>query len=183
MKDGIAMKKRLLLCLIVPITGLSLSSGCGESYGDPVPDLDAARDGVPIITYHYFNEGATPGRALRAIGAVLLNLPLLPPLEDWTISAGTFEKQLEYLGSKGYRTVTIDDVIGHMTGTKPLEGRCIALTFDDGDGSVYEYAYPLLVKYGMKGTLFVITSKMGQEWNELSLSSIDELREMQRQQR
>lgn len=180
MNTGCAMKKRLLLCLFISIAALSLSSGCGESYGDPIPDFDASRDGVPVITYHYFNEGATPDRALRAIGAVLLNLPLLPPLEEWTISAGTFEKHLEYLQANGYRSVTIDEVIRHMAGTKPLEGKCVALTFDDGDGSVYEYAYPLLIKYGMKGTLFIITSKMGQEWNELSLSSIDELREMQR---
>ena len=180
MKAGHARKKRLLLCLLISIAGLFLSYGCGESYGDPVPDFDAARDGVPIITYHYFSEGATPVRTLKAIGAVLLNLPLLPPLEDWTIPAGTFEKHLEYLQANGYRSVTIDDVIDHMTGTKPLEGKCVALTFDDGDGSVYQYAYPLLIKYGMKGTLFVITSKMGLEWNELSLSPIDELREMQR---
>ena len=180
MKPGFAIKKSLLLCLFLSIAAFSLSRGCAESYGDPVPDFDASRDGVPIITYHYFSEGATPDRALRSIGAVLLNLPLLPPLEEWTISAGTFEKHLEYLQANGYRSVTIDEVIDHMAGTKPLRGKCVALTFDDGDGSVYEYAYPLLVKHGMKGTLFVITSKMGQEWNELSLSSIDELREMQR---
>jgi len=180
MKTGYAMWTRLLLCLFVSIAGLSLSSGCGEGYGEPIPDFDATRDGVPIITYHYFSEGVTPGRALKSIGAVLLNLPLLPVLDDWTISAGTFEKHLEYLEANGYRTVTIDEVIDHMAGTKPLEGKCVALTFDDGDGSVYDYAYPLLEKYGMKGTLFVITSKIGQEWNELSLSPIDELREMQR---
>lgn len=174
------MRMRLLLCLLVPIAGLSLSGGCGEGHGDPVPDLRVERDGVPIITYHYFSEGVTPSRALRSIGAVLLNLPLLPPLDDWTISAGTFEKHLEYLQANGYRTVTIDEVIEHMSGAKKLEGRCVALTFDDGDGSVYEYAYPLLKEYGMQGTLFVITSKIGQDWNELSLSSIDELREMQR---
>jgi peptidoglycan/xylan/chitin deacetylase (PgdA/CDA1 family) len=180
MKSGNAMKKGLLLLLLVSAVGLSLSGGCGESIVGPDSDIDVARDGVPVITYHYFSEGATPGRTFRALGAVLLNLPLLPPLEEWTISAGTFEKHLEYLEANGYRTVTVDEVIDHMTGGEKLQGKCIALTFDDGDRSVYEHAYPLLEKYGMKGTIFVITSKMGQRWNELSLSSIDELREMRR---
>jgi peptidoglycan/xylan/chitin deacetylase (PgdA/CDA1 family) len=180
MKTGFPPRSRPLPCLVFALALSSMSSGCGESYGDPVPDLDAARGGVPIITYHYFSDGATPGRALRAIGAVLFNLPLLPPLEEWTVSAGTFERHLEYLSSNGYRTVTVDEVIDHMTGAKPLRGKCVALTFDDGDGSVYRHAYPLLERYGMKGTLFVITSKIGQEWNELSLSTIGELREMQR---
>ncbi len=152
--------------------------GCGDSPGDD--SVDVSRTGIPIITYHYFREGNTPGRTLRSIGAVLFNLPLISPMDYWSVSAGTFERHLAYLQEQGFRTVTMEDVLGHMRGEKVLRGKCIALTFDDGDESVYRYAYPLLEKYGMKGTIFLITSKMGQQWNELSISSIDHLREMRR---
>ncbi len=153
--------------------------GCGDSKG-VTRDVDVAKGGVPVITYHYFREGNTPVRTLRSIGAVLFNLPLIPPMDYWSVTAGTFERHLAYLEEEGFRTVTMDDVLAHMKGERVLHGKCIALTFDDAEESVYRYAYPLLEKHGMKGTIFVITSKIGRNWNDLSISSIDQLREMQR---
>ena len=157
----------------------SILHGCGDSKG-VTPDVDVAKGGIPVITYHYFREGNTPGRTLRSIGAVLLNLPLISPLDYWSVSAGTFERHLAFLEEEGYRTVTMDDVVAHMRGERVLHGKCVVLTFDDAEESVYRYAYPLLEKRGMKGTVFVITSKIGQSWNDLSISSIEQLREMQR---
>lgn len=161
------------------ILSYSVMGGCGDSTGSTY-GVDVARSGIPIITYHYFREGNTPGRTLRSIGAVLLNLPLISPTDYWSIPAGTFERHLAFLEREGFRTVTMDDVLAHMSGERVLHGKCVVLTFDDADESVYRYAYPLLERYGMKGTIFVITSKIGQRWNDLSISSIDQLREMER---
>jgi peptidoglycan/xylan/chitin deacetylase (PgdA/CDA1 family) len=53
--------------------------------------------------------------------------------------------------------------------TKPL----VIITFDDGRKSVYEKAYPVLKKYDMPATLFVITSMPGTDsetylsWQEI----------------
>ncbi len=167
------------LAAVLLVISCSIMHGCGDS-GGATPDVDVASGGIPVITYHYFREGNTPGRTLRSIGAVLLNLPLIPSMDYWSVSAGTFERHLAYLEEEGFRTVTMDDVLAHMSGERVLHGRCVALTFDDAEESVYRYAYPLLEKHGMKGTIFVITSKIGQNWNDLSISSIDQLREMQR---
>lgn len=164
--------------VIVSLT-IMCGGGCGDSSGE-TPAVDVSSGGIPVITYHYFREGNTPGRTLRSIGAVLFNLPLISPMDYWSVTAGTFERHLAYLEKNGYRTVTMDEVLDHMRGGNVLRGKCVVLTFDDGDESVYRFAYPLLEKYGMKGTIFIITSKMGQQWNELSISSIDQLREMQR---
>ena len=161
------------------LLALAVTWGCGGSSSGNAP-VDVSSGGIPIITYHYFREGNTPGRALRSIGAVLFNLPLIPPMDYWSVTAGTFERHLAYLAENGYRTVTMEEALDHMRGEKVLQGKCVVLTFDDGEESVYRYAYPLLEEYGMKGTIFVVTSKIGQEWNELTLSSIDQLREMQR---
>ena len=158
---------------------IMFGGGCGDSSGE-TPVVDVSSGGIPIITYHYFREGNTPGRTLRSIGAVLFNLPLISPMDYWSVTEGTFERHLAYLKENGYRTVTMNEVLDHMRGVKILWGKCVVLTFDDGDESVYRYAYPLLERYGMEGTIFVITSRMGPQWNELSISSIDHLREMQR---
>lgn len=169
----------LIAAAVILSCSILCSSGCGDSSGE-TPAVDVSSGGVPIMTYHYFREGNTPGRTLRSIGAVLFNLPLISPMDYWSVSAGTFERHLAYLEKNGYRTVTMNEVLDHMRGGDVLRGKCVVLTFDDADESVYRYAYPLLEKYGMKGTIFVITSKMGLQWNDLSISSIDQLREMQR---
>lgn len=67
----------------------------------------------------------------------------------------------------------------YLRGEKELDEKCVAITFDDGDRSVYRYAYPLLKEYGMCGTLFLITSKVGTEWNDLDISDWDQLKEME----
>jgi peptidoglycan/xylan/chitin deacetylase (PgdA/CDA1 family) len=169
----------LIAAAVILSCSILCSGGCGDSSGE-TPAVDVSSGGIPIITYHYFREGNTPGRTFRSIGAVLFNLPLISPMDYWSVSAGTFERHLAYLEENGYRTVTMNEVLDHMRGEEVLCGKCVVLTFDDGDESVYRYAYPLLEKYGMRGTIFIITSKMGQQWNDLSISSIDQLREMQR---
>lgn len=66
-----------------------------------------------------------------------------------------FEAYLTYLKSKGYRTVLLPDVIGHIRGDNPLPDRSIALTFDDGYLDNWTIAAPLLKKYDFCGTVFV----------------------------
>jgi len=169
----------LAAAVLILSCSVMYGGGCGDSRVS-TGEIDVAEDGVPVISYHYFREGTTPGRTLRSIGAVLLNLPLISPMDYWSVSAGTFERHLAYLDKEGFRTVTTDDLLAHMRGERVLRGKCVVLTFDDADESVYRHAYPLLERYGMKGTIFVITSKIGQRWSGLSISSIDQLREMQR---
>jgi len=47
----------------------------------------------------------------------------------------------------------------------------VAITFDDGRLNNYEIAFPIMKKFGLKGSFFVSTSKVGQPdymtWNQL----------------
>ena len=54
-------------------------------------------------------------------------------------------------------------------------GRCA--TFDDGYQDNYDNAYPILRKYGLKGTVFVVTSFLGTRKGYLTW---DECREMEK---
>jgi len=136
-------------------------------------------EGIPVLAYHFINDRGIVERGLRAVGTVLLNLPLITTRDAWSVSRDNFEKQMRYLRDQGYRTITMSELESYILGKKELGEKCVAITFDDGDRSVYRHAYPLLEKYGMRGTMFVITSKVGMKWNELEISSWDELGRME----
>lgn len=136
-------------------------------------------DQVPILAYHYIRGSDGPMRFLRVLGYVVLSLPLLNDNEVWTQSVDSFEKQMRYLHDNGYRTITLGELTRWQAGRIELPRRTVAITFDDGDRSVYEHAFPVLERYGFTATFFVVTSKVGQDWEGVSGLYWQELREMQ----
>lgn len=74
-----------------------------------------------------------------------------------TISPGDFEKQIAYLAHKGYKTLNMAEALAYLRGGRPLHGREVLLTFDDGFLDNWVYAYPILHRYGLKAVLFLVT--------------------------
>jgi peptidoglycan/xylan/chitin deacetylase (PgdA/CDA1 family) len=172
-------KKGVVIMAVVVTAGMIINSCLKDREPEVENTLSLSkRVGVPILAYHFFSDRSRIEQGARAIGTVLLNLPLLSVKDTWTIRSADFEKHLSYLDKNGYRTITMYELRAFMLGDMEIGDKCVAITFDDGDRSVYKYAYPLLKKYNMKGALFVVTSKVGQSWNDLNMSSWKELREM-----
>jgi peptidoglycan/xylan/chitin deacetylase (PgdA/CDA1 family) len=145
----------------------------------PAESFTAAEQ-VPVLCYHYVRGPANPIQLVRVFGYVVLSLPLLNDSELWKVSRGGFERQMEYLAARGYRTVTLDDLHEWQMGRRVLPDKSIVITFDDGDESTYRYAYPVLEKHGFKATLFVVTARVGTRWNGIQCLDWSRLREMQR---
>ncbi|MGH7926174.1 MAG: polysaccharide deacetylase family protein, partial [Candidatus Binatia bacterium] len=76
------------------------------------------------------------------------------------VSPAIFESHVALL-SKKYRIVSLDDVVGWISGTTSLPRRAVAITFDDGYRDNYQYAYPILKKYGATATFYVVTDAIG----------------------
>lgn len=72
-----------------------------------------------------------------------------------------FVQDLCYLGSQ-YRFVRFDEIAAIAKGTHPMNSDAAAITFDDGDLSMYMIAYPLLKAAGIKATFFIVPSLVGQ---------------------
>lgn len=91
---------------------------------------------VPVLLYHMFSENP----------------------EDWNsmaVSPDQFESILIALKEAGYTTMLPGEFLNaYRRGTLPEKP--ILITIDDGYLSNYQYAYPLLQKYDMKATIFVI---------------------------
>ena len=66
-----------------------------------------------------------------------------------------FEAKIALLKKKGFEGVFWDDLYEHMAGRRKLPDNSILLTFDDGYLDNWVNVYPILRKYGMKGTIFV----------------------------
>jgi len=73
-----------------------------------------------------------------------------------------FEDQLRYLKEHGIRTLSIEEYAEAVSSPMP-PGSTVLLTIDDGYESVYTLVYPLLRKYDMHATAFVITSRVGKQ--------------------
>lgn len=68
----------------------------------------------------------------------------------------SLEERLCYLADNGYETLSLDTLYAHLTQGAPVPERSVVLTFDDGLLSIWTCAAPLLEKYGMRATVFVI---------------------------
>lgn len=80
-------------------------------------------------------------------------------LGDYTISPENFEEDIKYLINAGY-TVCSANIAKDLIKTND---KICVITFDDGYESDYSYALPILQKYGVSATFFVIGTYIGQD--------------------
>jgi peptidoglycan/xylan/chitin deacetylase (PgdA/CDA1 family) len=134
---------------------------------------------VPVLCHHFLRENTNPFELIRILGALFLNLPLLNDMDVWTQTASSFDQQLAYLKKHEYVSVDLDDLVAWRFGLKRLPEKSVVITFDDGDRSVLDVAYPILKKYGFKATLFVVTGQIGKDWDDVETLTWEELRSLQ----
>ena len=106
---------------------------------EPLP-LEEYTAQVPVLMYHHISEEGN---------------------DSTELSPEAFEAQIAALAEAGYTSVFPEDLATYVREGKELPEKPIVITFDDGYLSNYEYAYPILKKYGMVATIFVIGSTVG----------------------
>ncbi|WP_373533611.1 sulfotransferase [Microcoleus sp.] len=99
------------------------------------------------------------------------SLPILryrhicPQLEGATmgynITPEHFEKQLQYLSDHNFYSTTWEDWEKATTTGILLPGKPILITFDGGYIDFFNYAWPLLKRYGFKATVFLVAERIG----------------------
>lgn len=67
-----------------------------------------------------------------------------------------FERQIEYL-HRNFRILSLDELVESIQCKKCLPDKAVVVTFDDGYKDNYLYAYPILRKYHIPATIFLIT--------------------------
>ena len=79
-------------------------------------------------------------------------------IPDWCqVRVEDFRRQAEFL-SQEYRVLPLGEAIERLSKGQPLPDRAACLTFDDGFQNVYTNAAPILERYQLPSTVFVVTS-------------------------
>ena len=99
-----------------------------------------AENGVPILVYHRVSDTDT---------------------NPTTLKVADFDAQLKYLLDNGYHVIAPDDLLDAWASGKPLPKNPIILTFDDGHEDIYRNVFPILQKYNMRATVFIVTNHIG----------------------
>lgn len=99
---------------------------------------------VPILLYHNIAESYDPGGSLLHI------------------TPQRFQEHMQALKDAGYTTISFQEYYEYLHDQRALPLKSIIVSFDDGYYSNYQFAYPVLKGLGMKGTIFIVTSTVGQ---------------------
>lgn len=97
---------------------------------------------IPVLMYHHIN----PHKG-----------------DMFTVTPEVFEGQMAYLAKAGYKTLSLNELFTFIKGDLNLKQKAIVITFDDGWLDNFIYAYPVLEKYRLRATVFVVT-----DWIEKS---------------
>ncbi len=116
------------------------SQGQVYYYGTaPAPQTVPEGVEVPVLMYHAVSDE-------------------LWGIESLFVSPARMEEQLKWITENGYTPIWFEDLHRLNSIEKP-----IILTFDDGYSDNYTDLYPLLKKYQVKATVFMITGSIGEE--------------------
>jgi len=79
------------------------------------------------------------------------------------ITPQAFEKQLKLFTENGYVSYFVKDIPKLLSGEIIPARKKIVLTFDDGYKDFYTNALPLLKKYNVKATIYIISNYIGKD--------------------
>jgi peptidoglycan/xylan/chitin deacetylase (PgdA/CDA1 family) len=100
---------------------------------------------APILLYHKIDNPARDS---------LLRGAFTPPAR--------FARQMAYLKKQGYVFYTASELVEHLRERGAFPSNAITLTFDDGWKDNYTNAFPVLRQLGIKATIFLVPSCIGQ---------------------
>jgi peptidoglycan/xylan/chitin deacetylase (PgdA/CDA1 family) len=152
---------------LAPVEGGAVAPVATISPIAPAP-VDAPADpqspGVPppILMYHY----------IRSIDQGSDSLGY-----DLSVTPDDFNSQMAWLHEQGYIGVRMDGITRCLRGEAPCPNKAIALTFDDGYADAYTDALPVLKRYGLIATFYIVTNFVGQP-GYMTWEQVAELRDM-----
>ncbi len=96
--------------------------------------------GLPVLMYHFFyDKKVTKGK------------------DGNHLEISKFDDQMKYLSENDFYFPTWQEVEDYIDGIQELPEKSVVITVDDGDASFWELGVPVLQKYKIPATSFIIT--------------------------
>jgi peptidoglycan/xylan/chitin deacetylase (PgdA/CDA1 family) len=106
-------------------------------------------------------------RAGNSVGILVYHrvVPLVKevPAPPYNVIPESFHKQLTGLLKRGFRFLSLKEIIACHENGECAPPRSVVLTFDDCFESVYTFAWPILQELGIPATLFLSTAYLDSE--------------------
>lgn len=138
-------KSKLIVAVIIFILSVSLFS---------LNRFFKRHYAVPIIMYHYFDP--------KSLSTDKLN-----------VKPASFERQARFLKTHNYNVVPLERIARMIRDNEKIPPKTIAITMDDGYKNNYTHAFPILKKYALPATIFLIVNEIDRPqndrlgWNEI----------------
>lgn len=153
--------KKIIIVIFLIVIGITLLVGFIYKHDKYQKRADIK---IPILLYHNF----------------VTTVPDSDPDNfNYINTPESFEENIKTFLENGYTILSIKDLADADSGKTELPLKPILITFDDGYYSNYEYIYPILKKYNVKASIFIITDRIEQEINGQKYLGWNECLEMQ----
>ena len=118
-----------------------------EKVNEPVYKKNEKDIKIPILIYHNFR---TP-------------IPYKEDIYKLFSSEENFDENVKTLLDAGYTFITLEDLYQYNKGQRGLPEKVIIITIDDGQIGCYTDAFPVLKKYQVPATIFIVNQLVGTE--------------------
>ena len=155
------MKIKKLIIIVSLVIILIMTGFIFKQYQDKYKKADVK---IPILLYHNF----------------VSTVPDTDPDNfNYINTPQSFEENIQVFLENGYTITSTKALDDANIGKIELPAKLLLITFDDGYYSNYEYIYPIVKKYNVKVSIFIITDNMGKEIDGTKYLSWEECLEMQ----
>ncbi|HRI22099.1 MAG TPA: polysaccharide deacetylase family protein [Panacibacter sp.] len=145
------------MIFLILTAGVFLRSGAGRETADFNINLRAEQEysiekkqtvslktlpEIPVLSYHQVRDWkSSDSKAARV----------------YIMPVGIFKEQMQMLADSGYQAILPEQLTAYPERGEQLPEKPVMLTFDDGTGSQYSNALPLLNKANYKAVFFIMT--------------------------
>lgn len=167
------MKRILRFIVIFIIAGLAIT----HFY----TNTQSAKGGKPItlddtgclgLNYHRVYDDTFTNKAIEW-------LTHSQELTDYNVYKSEFKEQIDYLIEHDAQFLTEEQVVKTLQTGSTFPDRCVWISFDDIEQSVYTNAFPILKEHAIPFSIYVLTAQVGKNYQNLQMASWEQLQKMQ----
>jgi len=129
------------------------NKGNEADYALPSQDIKV-KNGIVIFCYHRILKNTLGVQTAKLLSSN-------SQLHAFDVSADQFASQMKYLHDHHVKVISSAQMAALKASSKPLKGKYVVLTFDDIDRTTIDNALPVMKKYHLPFTTFIITGNTG----------------------